>query len=449
MDSLDQSNLLDITADLIARARAKGADAADAMMAQGLSLEANVRLGNLEDVERSEGSDLGLRVFVGRSQASVSTTDFSANSLDETADRAIAMARIAPEDEFAGLASADQITSAFAELDLFDTATPSAEELEATAIEAEEAALAVKGVTNSIGASAAFGVTGICLATSNGFSGAYQRSGFSLSCSALAGEGTGMERDYDYSSKVHMSELDGAQQIGRIAGERAIARLAPRKMPSQSAPVVFDPRVSSNLLSNFTGAISGAAIARGTSFLKDAMCKQIFAKNISIIDDPLILRGLRSKPFDGEGIAPERLALIENGHLTTWLLDCRTARQLGLQPNGRAARGTGGAPSPGSTNLYMAAGTKTPGELIGDIQSGLYVTQLMGHGGSVVTGDYSTGVAGFWIENGEIAFPVSEMTIASTLPTMFASLEPANDLEFKAGINAPTLRIEEMTIAGT
>ena len=446
---MESSNLLDVTADLIARARAKGADAADAVMAQGVSLAANVRLGKLEDVERSEGGDLGLRVFVGRSQASVSTTDFKPASLDETAERAVAMARIAPEDAFAGLADADQITSAFAELDLFDTATPSAKDLEATAVASEDAALGVKDVSNSIGASASYGVTGICLATSSGFSGTYQRSGFSISCSALAGEGTGMEREYDYTSKVHQGDLEDAVQIGRNAGERAVSRLSPRKMPSQSAPVVFDPRVSSNLLSNFAGAISGSAIARGTSFLKDTMGTQVFAKGISIIDDPLITRGLRSKPFDGEGLAPQRLALIDDGELTTWLLDCHTARQLGLASNGHASRGTGSAPSPGSTNLYMAAGEKTPEELIADIKSGLYVTQLMGHGGSVITGDYSTGVAGFWIENGKIAFPVSEMTIASTLPAMFAGLEAANNLEFKAGVNAPTVRIKEMTIAGT
>jgi len=446
---MESSNLLDVTADLIARARAKGADAADAVMAQGVSLAANVRLGKLEDVERSEGGDLGLRVFVGRSQASVSTTDFKPASLDETAERAVAMARIAPEDAFAGLADADQITSAFAELDLFDTATPSAKDLEATAVASEDAALGVKDVSNSIGASASYGVTGICLATSSGFSGTYQRSGFSISCSALAGEGTGMEREYDYTSKVHQGDLEDAVQIGRNAGERAVSRLSPRKMPSQSAPVVFDPRVSSNLLSNFAGAISGSAIARGTSFLKDTMGTQVFAKGISIIDDPLITRGLRSKPFDGEGLAPQRLALIDDGELTTWLLDCHTARQLGLASNGHASRGTGSAPSPGSTNLYMAAGEKTPEELIADIKSGLYVTQLMGHGGSVITGDYSTGVAGFWIENGKIAFPVSEMTIASTLAAMFAGLEAANNLEFKAGVNAPTVRIKEMTIAGT
>lgn len=447
MTGFSQDKLQDVTALVIERAKIHGADAADAVVIEGVSVATAVRLGNLEDVERSEGQDMSLRVFCGDSQASVSTTDFTAASLDEAASRAVAMAKLAPGDEFAGLADENSLARMIEDLDLFDTAEPSATDLESMALEAEETALAVDGVTNSIGASAGFGSSGVVLSATNGFSGAYRRTGFSLSCSVLAGEGTGMERDYDYCSKVHLDDLDSPQDVGRKAAERAVARLAPRKMPSQSAPVVFDPRVGSQLLANFSSAISGAAIARGTSFLKESLGEQVFAKSISIIDDPKRLRGLRSKPFDGEGVSAEALRLVDNGMLTTWLLDCRSARQLGLTTNGRAGRG-GGSISPGATNLYMQPGNKSPAELMAGIKSGIFVDLLMGRGGSVITGDFSEGVAGFWIEDGKISFPVSEMTIAGNLKDMFVNLEPADDLEFRGAINTPTLRVEGMTLAG-
>ncbi|MGI9481827.1 MAG: TldD/PmbA family protein [Hyphomicrobiales bacterium] len=442
------SHLLDIAADIIRRAKSHGADAADAVIAESLSLSANVRLGELEDVERSESKDLGLRVFVGHAQATISTTDFAPSSLEAAAERAVAMAKIAPEDEFAGLAEPERIARQFEDLDLFDDAAPDAETLQARAKECEDASISVEGVTNSNGAGASYGVAGMCLAASNGFSGGYRRSSHGLSCSVIAGEGTAMESDYDFSSAVHMSNVEDVVKIGKSAGVRAVKALNPRKMDSVSAPVVFDPRVATNLISNFTSAISGSAIARGTSFLKDAMGEMIFAPGVAIIDDPFRKRGLRSRPFDGEGIATGALNLIEDGRLTTWLLDCRTARQLKLETNGRASRGVGSAPSPGVTNLYLAAGEKSPAELVSGIENGLYVTRMMGHGGNAVTGDYSNGVAGFWIENGEISFPVSEMTIAGNLRDMFANLEPANDLEFKRGTDAPTVRVEGMTIAG-
>ena len=265
----------------------------------------------------------------------------------------------------------------------------------------------------------------------------------------LAGEGTGMERDYDHASARHAADLRDAQTIGRTAGEKTVRRLNPRSMPSQAVPVVFHPDEAAGLVGHFAGAISGAAIARGVSFLKDRMDQAIFAPGIAIIDDPHRIRGLRSKPFDGEGVANQRRALIEDGKLTTWLLDCASARQLNLATTGHAARGTGGPPAPSATNLYLDAGKLSVKDLIADIRQGFYVTELMGMGVNSVTGDYSRGAAGFWIENGEIAFPVSEVTIAGNLKDMFARLTPANDLEFRHGTNAPTVRIEGMTLAGS
>ncbi len=449
MSTFDHSRLLNIADQLLSRAKAKGADAADVILAEGLSVSSTVRLGALEDVERSEELDLGLRVFVGDSQAIVSTSDLSEASLEETAVTAVAMAKVAPPDPSAGLpasASGDHDADA---LDLYDEYSPSTDDLRIQALEAEEAALAVKGVSNSIGASAAHGVTGVVLAASNGFSGGYRRSSFSTSCSVLAGEGTDMERDYDFSSKVHHSDLESAGSIGTTAGTRAVNRLGGRKMPTQQVPVVYHPRVASQLLGNLTSAISGSAISRGTSFLKERMGEQVFPDHVTIIDDPRMRRGSRSRPFDAEGQQAEALKLIDGGVLTTWLLDSRTASLLELQTNGRASRGVSSGPSPSATNLYMQPGTVSAEDLIADIADGFYVMGLMGRGGSVITGDYSEGANGFWIENGKISHPVTEVTIAGNLADMYKALTPASDLEFKGAVNAPTLRIEGMTVAGS
>ncbi|MCF8470924.1 MAG: TldD/PmbA family protein, partial [Parvibaculum sp.] len=296
---------------------------------------------------------------------------------------------------------------------------------------------------------ASWGRSGVALATSAGFAGSYAGTAWSFSCSVLAGDGTTMERDYDFSSARHGSDLASATHIGRMAGEKAVRRLHPRKVKSQSVPIVFDPRVSGGVIGHFANAISGAAIARGTSFLKSELEKPVFASGISIIDDPHMIRGLRSKPFDGEGVKNSRLQLIEDGRLTTWLLDTASARQLGLTTTGRAARGTGGPPSPSTTNLYMEAGCLSVRDLLAGIKQGLYITEMIGMGINGVTGDYSRGASGFWIENGEIAYPVSEITVAGNLKDMFLNLTPADDLEFRYGTNAPTLRIEGMTVAGT
>lgn len=442
-------SVVDAAAMLVERALKAGADAAEAIVFEGQSLGVSWRLGKLEDVERSEGRDVGLRVFIGSRQAVVSTTDLSERSLGPLVERVVAMARVAPEDPYAGLADPDLLASSWPDLEIDDpSSVPTAEALAASAAEAEEAALAVKGVTNSGGAGAQWGRSGMALVTSGGFSGAYSGTSFSVSCSVLAGEGTRMERDYDYSSARHLADLDAPARIGRSAGERAVRRLDPRKVRSQAVPIVYDPRVSAGLVGHFAGAISGAAITRKTSFLQHAMGKPVFAPGIEIVDDPHRKRGLRSKPFDGEGVRNRAMKLIEDGTLTTWLLDTASARQLGLRSTGHAARGAGGPPSPSTTNLYMAPGKLSPEALIADIKQGLYVTELIGMGVNGVTGDYSRGASGFWIENGKIGFPVSEITVAGNLKEMFLHMTPANDLVFRYATNAPTIRVEGMTVAG-
>jgi PmbA protein len=437
-----------ILGSLIDAAKKAGADAADALYVEGVASSVSYRLGKLEDVERAETADLGLRVFVGQKVAFISSTDFSADALAALPERAVAMARLAPEDKFAGLAPADRLARDIPDLDLADAEEPSAETLIERARTVEGAAMAVKGVTNSEGGGASFSRHAVALATSGGFYGRYAGTSHSIGVAVLAGEGTGMERDYDHAAARHAGDLKDAAAIGRSAGEKAVRRLGPRKVKSQSVPVVFHPDEAAGLIGHFAGAISGIAIARGVSFLKDRMGQAIFAPGVSIIDDPHRLRGLRSKPFDGEGVAGRRRAVIEKGVLTSWLLDCASARQLGLETTGHAARGTGGPPAPSPTNLYLEAGALSPQALMADIKQGFYVTELMGMGVNSVTGDYSRGAAGFWIEDGRIAFPVSEVTIAGNLKDMFASLIPASDLEFRHGTNAPTVRIEGMTLAG-
>jgi PmbA protein len=383
----------------------------------------------------------------------VSSTDSSPDSLEELAHRACAMARVAAEDPFTGLAPEKLYASTLPELELCDDAEPDPTWLTQQCNLTEEAALSVKGITNSEGADAGYSRSNIHLVIDNGsgtpFAQSYASSHFSLSVSVLAGEGTNMERDYEYSSTRHRSDLLDAKTIGLIASEKTLKRLNPRKVSTCQAPVIFDPRVSRSLLSTLAGSISGSAIARGASFLKDTMGQDIFAPSITIMDNPHIVRGLGSRPFDGEGVATRKLALVENGVLTSWLLDTRSSNKLGLHTTGHASRGLASPPSPSSTNLYMEAGSLSPAELIADIKSGLYLTETFGMGINTVTGDYSQGAAGFWIENGQIAYPVSEITIAGNLRDMFKQITPANDLTFRYATNAPTLRIESMTIAGT
>ncbi len=435
--------------DIVARARAAGADASDAIFATDQSLSVSVRMGALEDVERSESAELGLRVFVGKRSASVATSDLSDAALDTLVERAIAMAREAPEDRWAGLAPEERLMHGSPPLlDLDDGGDADPQALKARALAAEDAARAVPGVTNSEGGSAGASRSVTAIATSHGFTGAYAQTSHGLSASVLAGTGGGMERDHAHHSARHAAALEAPEVIGRRAGERAVARLNPVRVASGAMPVVFDRRVATSLLGHFLGAISGAAITRKTSFLLDALGTQVFAKSVTLCDDPHRPRGLRSRPFDGEGLPVLPVTLVEGGMLETWLLDSASARQLGLSPTGHASRGIGGAPGVAPSNLFMAAGHIPPETLIGEIDHGILVTELIGQGVNGVTGDYSRGAAGFLIEKGEITRPVSEITIASNLKDMFLALTPANDLEFRYGINAPTLRIDGMTIAG-
>ncbi|MEM9683962.1 MAG: TldD/PmbA family protein [Pseudomonadota bacterium] len=444
-----EQQTLDMLSDLIGKARKAGADAADAVFINGISLSHAQRLGKIEKLERSEGNDLGLRVLIGKQQAIVSSSDVSAKALDELVERAVAMARAVPDDAFCGLADSDQVfTGPIADLEICDTVEPAPETLIERASAVEDAARAIDGITNSEGAEASWGQTQIALVASNGFSGGYRISRQSIGCAVLAGEGTAMERDYEFSSAVFSEDLDDPAEVGRKAGERTVRRLNPRKVGTQKVPVVFDPRVSNSLLRHLAGAINGTAIARGTSFLKDSMNQQILPSGISVIDDPHRRRGPASKPFDAEGIANDKIAFVEDGVLKSWVLDLRSARQLSLETTGRASRGTSGPPSPSTTNLYLPAGETSRDDLIRGIDSGLYVNELMGFGVNAVTGDYSRGAAGFWIEKGELAFPVSEITIAGNLKDMFLNLVPADDLDFRYSINAPTVRIDGMTIAG-
>lgn len=447
IDNMDIEALLSVAQTALDKAAKNGADAADVDVVDAMSVSATSRLGKMEDVSRAEGRDLCLRVFVGQSSAIVSSNDFSAKTLDGLAERAVAMAKVAPEDEFAGLAEASQLAKDWPELDLFDPSAPDVDALYASALEAEDAARSIEGVTNSLGASAGASHHSAVLATSNGFAGGYQGSRFSVSAGAVAGSGTGMENDHGFSSARHASDLKSAKDVGEEAGSRAVKRLSPQRPETFSATVVFEPRVSRSLLGHLAGAISGSSVARGSSFLKTKMNEPIFGTSICVVDDPFRNRGLSSRPFDGEGLPTQRREMVKDGVLQSWILDLASARQLGLSPTGQASRG-GGTPSPSTSNLYLEPGEQSPEELISSIKRGVLITDTIGMGVNLVTGDYSRGASGFAIENGQISHAVSGFTIAGNLNEMFLRANPASDLDFKYGTNAPTVAIEGMTVAG-
>jgi PmbA protein len=438
---------IDKLGDLLAAAKRAGADEADAVYFAGTSLSVSRRLGQIEHVERSEGRDLGLRVFVGERSAIVSAPGLDPAQLADIAGRAVAMAKLVPADPLSGLLDVGPIPAL--DLDMEDAAEPDATALGERAAAAEDAALAVPGITNSEGADAGYSRSEAVLVTSRGFAGSYRRTGYSVSATALAGAGTEMQRDYDYTSAVHQADLEDPVLIGRRAAERALARLNPTRPKTATLTVIYDPRVATSLVGHLAGAVNGAGIARGTSFLREKMGQRIFAPGITIRDDPHRRRGLRSRPFDGEGQPTAPLDIIADGVLMTWVLDGRSARQLGLKTTGSATRGTSGPPGPSTSNLYLAAGTLSPAELMADIKEGLYITELIGSGINGVTGDYSRGAAGFMIRDGQLAEPVAEITIADNLLEMFARLTPANDLRFLRGTDAPTVRIDGMTMAGS
>lgn len=432
---------------LVERGIAAGATAADAYYTGDRSSSVQVRLGALEDVSRSEGEDISLRLFSGRRSATASSSDLSDEALGVLVERCLAMAREAPEDPYSGLAPDGLLARGdLPFIDAEDRREPDPAELRERALTAEQAALGVAGVTNSSGAGASASATTIALATSGGFAGAYRITGHASSASVIAGEGGAMQRDHWWHSARHLEDLEAADVIGRRAGERAVARLNPSRPKPGKYPVLFDPRVAASLLGHFASAISGSAVAAKTSFLRNKLHERIFAEGVAIIDDPLRPRGLRSKPFDGEGLRVSRRDLIVDGVLESWIADSASARQLGIDPTGHAARMAGGAPTTAPTNMYIMAGPRTREELLGAFPEAVLVTELIGQGVNAVTGDYSRGAAGFMVRNGEIAEAVAEITIASNLMDMYATLEPGSDLEFRYGSDSPTLLIPEMTV---
>ena len=441
--------LLTYAARAVAFATKAGATACDALALDSADVNAGIRQGVPETIERAESRGVGLRVFVGQGSSTLSTSELNDDALRELADKAVAIARAAPADPFAGLADASLLATATPDLDLADHGDePDMAALQARARATEEAGRSIAGITNSEGADAGFGRTRIALATSHGFEGAYAITRHSLSLSLIAGQGATMQRDYAYSVASHLADLTAPEAIGQEAATRTLERISPRKVASQTAAVFFEPRIARSLVSAFAGAISGASVARGTSFLKNDLGKPIFSDAITIIDDPRRLRGLASHAWDAEGVATETRTLVDRGTLTRWLLDCRSARQLGLATTGHASRGLAGPPHPSSSNLHIAAGAASPQQLLQQFGTGLYITETIGHGTNLLTGDFSVGASGFWIENGERAYPVSEITIAGNLRDMFARLIPANDLTFTYATNAPTLVVPDMTIAG-
>lgn len=444
---IDSSTLLSRASQLIDLAKKAGADAADAVVVRSRAQSVSVRLGKVEGTESSESDDFSLRVFVGKRVASVSANP--GFDLTALAERAVAMAKVSPEDPFACLADENRLAKTYPDLQLLDTTEVGADQLREAALAAEAAALAVKGVTNSSGAGASAGMGGLVLATSHGFEGSYMASRFGNSVSVIAGEGTGMERDYDFDSRLYYAELDDPAEIGRRAGERTIKRINPRQVPTgKDVTVIFDPRIARGFVGHIAGAINGASVARKTSFLRDKMGQQVLKSGLSITDDPLIVRGPSSRPFDGEGVSGEKLVMIEDGVLKHWFLSTSTANEIGgFETNGRGVRG-GTSVTPASTNLALEPGDISPEELIRSVGNGFYVTELIGQGVNMITGEYSRGATGFWIENGELTFAVSEVTIASNLKDMFMRLTLANDIDRKFGVAAPTFAIEGMTLAG-
>jgi len=444
-EKIDAARLTDTVARLVEAARKAGADAADAVAVRGRSSSVSVRLGKVEQTEASEGDDISLRVFIGKRVASVSAT--ASSDPATLAERAVAMAKVSPEDPSQGLADAARLARGMRDLDLFDPTELSADAMRDAALAAEEAALGVKGVTNSGGSNAAAGMGGLVLATSEGFLGQYSLTRFTRSISVIAGEGTGMERDSDFSSRLHFAELDTPEAIGRRAADRAVRRLSPRKAATGPVTVVYDPRVARGIAAHLSGAINGASVARGTSFLRDRMGRQVANAAVTVTDDPLKVRGQASRPFDGEGVAGEALTVLDKGVLRHWFLSTSAARELGLETNGRGVR-SGSSVVPSSTNFAIEPGEASPEAMIKALANGFYVTEVFGQGVDMVTGEYSRGASGFWIENGELTWPVSEVTIASNLKDMFLRMVPASDLDRNFGIAAPTLLIEGMTLAG-
>lgn len=448
-----QTNL-DLAQRAVDLALKAGAAKADAVVLESSDTSTSLRLGKLESVERSESKDIGIRVFLdskeGYKTAIISTNDLLDKNIKKTVDSAIGIAELAPADDSIGIANKSDLCKNFQDLELYqNNHNTKVEELNDWAKEAEDAALSVEGVTNSEGAQASFGESEFAFVTSNGFAHQYKTSGFSISASVIAGNGADMETDYDYSYVRNKSDLAIPKEVGKSAGTLAVSKLNPRKIRTQKLPVIYDTKISKSLLANLASSINAQAIVKESSFLTNYLNEQIFPKNINIIDNPLIKRGLSSQPFDAEGLEGKEMYLVENGILKNWILDLMTAKKLGLKSNARASRGIGSHTHPSSTNVYMGNGDKSFDELLSEISEGLYLTDLFGMGINTVNGNYSQGASGFWIKNGEIQYPVNEITVAGNLLDMFKNLEAADDLEMRYSKNAPTIRIESMMVAGS
>lgn len=440
-----------LTAALLQAARKAGAEAADAIAVEGMSVSVDVRAGRLEQAERAEGVEIGLRVILGRRQACVSASDTSARTLAEMAERAVAMAREAPEDPTVGLAAPEDLARDRdpAPLDLEDPAAePGPAALEDNALAAEAAALSVAGVTQVQSASAGYGRRRVHLAASNGFSGGYTRTSRSVSAVAITGEGTAMERDWAAESRVYQSDLPDPGSVGRLAGERTVARSGARKPRTGAFPVVYDERVAAGLIGHLLAAVNGTAIVRGASWLRDALGQPVLPPGLSLIEDPRRPRISGSRPFDAEGLATRRRAIVEDGILTGWTLDLATARKLGLQSTASASRGASSPPSPASSNIALTQGEIGRDELLREMGAGLLITSMIGSSINPTTGDYSRGASGFWVENGEIAHPVNECTVAGNLREMLRTIRPANDARPWLSHVVPSLLVEGLTLAG-
>lgn len=444
--------LAELSEQMLRAAKNAGADGADTIALRGTSLSIDVREGRLEHAERSEGVDIGLRVFVGQQQAIVSGSDIKPQTLEVMAERAVAMAKEAPEDPYAGLAEAELLATSW-NIEAFELSDPASEPdpptLEAMAKAAEVAAQAVTGVAQVQSAAAGYEEHDVYLATTNGFGGGYRRTHTSVSCVAIAGQGTEMERDYDGDSRIFAADLRSPEEIGRSAGERAVERLAPKKPKTGVYPVLFDERISSSLMGHLLGAVNGASVARGSTWAKDLLGKQILPDGLSLIEDPHRVRANGSRPFDGEGLPTSRRAIVENGVLQGWTLDLATARKLGMAPTGNAVRGVSGPPSPATWNVALTQGAQSKVDLLRDMGTGILVTSMIGSTINPTTGDYSRGASGFWVENGEVQYPISGLTIAGNLIDMLKRLVPANDARTHLSNIVPSLLIDGLTIAGT
>lgn len=444
-------DLEQLTNAMLDAARKAGAENADAIAVQGTSVSIDVRKGGLEHAERSEGVDIGLRVLIGQKQANVSASDTSAETIRVLAERAVAMAKEAPDDPYAGLADAAQVSSGW-DIAAYELADPTEEPLPSVlqddALAAEAAAMEVEGITQVQAASASYSERRVHLAASNGFSGGYARTDRGTSCVAIAGEGTGMERDYDSDVRIFQNDLRAPADIGRRAAERAVARLGARKPQTGQFPVLFDERISSSLIGHLLGAVNGASVARGASWLKDALGQQVLPSGMSVVEDPHRPRIAGSRPFDAEGLATQRRKIVSDGVLTGWTLDLANARKLGMSSTANAARGTSSGPSPTNWNIELTQGDQSRDALMRDMGTGLLVTSLIGSTINPTTGDYSRGAAGFWVENGEIAYPVNECTIAGNLRDMLMTLQAGNDARGWLSRVVPSLMVEGLTIAG-